>query len=69
MIHFDEPMCGLAENFEQITCNRRVSVTKNDAIASMRYAMVQQAKKLAQDNPTVLLKDFMANNNAWETEE
>ena len=73
MIIYDEPAPGLDEAGNEVTCNRQVSVTNEDAIKIQRYTLAQLFTKRGSKEivtnvpPDVLVEDYIVVH--WAREE
>lgn len=59
--YYDQPVPGLDEAGQEVTCNERVIISERDAIRSMRYVVsVQRGFDYAVGmSEKMLLKDFI----------
>ena len=72
MLYYDEPWPGLDKDGNEVTCNRQIGVTEEDAIAFSRYIDRQHREK-GYKGPILseqqLLEEFIISNWAYHKPE
>ena len=69
MIYYDQPAPGLDNDGNEVTCNQRVCMTREDVVKHQRWVMKQVGTSLGKRidlSPERLFDEYMIVNWAWE---